>query len=106
MECGKCGEPASKKCSKCKSIAYCSVDCQKVHWKDHKPECGDCDDVLRERGRAKELKFDDFELIRDIGEGNFSRILLVEHTEFKKSYALKLVVKQKLMQLRKELDIL
>jgi len=26
-------------CSKCKSIKYCSVECQRADWKKHKPVC-------------------------------------------------------------------
>lgn len=28
-----------KKCGKCKKVYYCSVDCQKIHWKKHKVDC-------------------------------------------------------------------
>ena len=28
-----------KKCSRCKQARYCSVSCQKAHWKTHKLEC-------------------------------------------------------------------
>ena len=27
------------KCSRCKSVFYCSKECQKFHWKAHKPNC-------------------------------------------------------------------
>ncbi|XP_012455330.1 ubiquitin carboxyl-terminal hydrolase 19 [Gossypium raimondii] len=38
--CAVCSNPASKKCSRCKSVRYCSLTCQKVHWKDgHKTKC-------------------------------------------------------------------
>ncbi|TDL24194.1 hypothetical protein BD410DRAFT_896906 [Rickenella mellea] len=30
-----------KMCQKCKMTVYCSVQCQKAHWKVHKPICGD-----------------------------------------------------------------
>lgn len=44
--CGKClkkprGEDKFKVCSRCKSISYCCVDCQKTHWKEHKPNCSE-----------------------------------------------------------------
>jgi hypothetical protein len=28
-----------KKCSQCRLVKYCSVDCQRKHWKDHKISC-------------------------------------------------------------------
>ena len=52
------------------------------------------------------IKFDDFEVIREIGEGNFSKILLVEHIKFKRTYAMKIIEKQKLKSVRKEHEIL
>ncbi len=50
--CGKCrqasqnGKPLSR-CGKCKMIAYCSVECQTLHWKAvHKKGCGKCIKVM------------------------------------------------------------
>ncbi|TYI22745.1 hypothetical protein ES332_A06G124400v1 [Gossypium tomentosum] len=38
--CAVCSNPASKKCSRCKSVRYCSSACQRVDWKDgHKTKC-------------------------------------------------------------------
>ena len=37
--CGNCGKPSTLRCSRCKHEWYCSVDCQKTKWKDHKPLC-------------------------------------------------------------------
>lgn len=40
--CAVCSNPASKKCSRCKSVRYCSSDCQLVHWNaGHKRNCKD-----------------------------------------------------------------
>ncbi|MCL7026115.1 hypothetical protein MKW94_003246, partial [Papaver nudicaule] len=38
--CSVCGNPANSRCSRCKSIRYCSRDCQIQHWRaGHKLEC-------------------------------------------------------------------
>ncbi|KAB7504647.1 Protein msta, isoform A [Armadillidium nasatum] len=37
--CANCGKPAKQFCSSCKSVFYCSKDCQKKGWKSHKPHC-------------------------------------------------------------------
>jgi len=37
--CGGSGKPKLLACSGCKSISYCSADCQKEDWKKHKPMC-------------------------------------------------------------------
>ncbi|GMJ15819.1 hypothetical protein HRI_005251100 [Hibiscus trionum] len=37
--CQVCSNPASKKCSRCKSVRYCSLACQQAHWKVHKTKC-------------------------------------------------------------------
>lgn len=41
MECMGCKHKmASKKCSRCLKASYCSIECQKVHWKlEHKSKC-------------------------------------------------------------------
>lgn len=36
--CQKTGE-TMKKCSQCKTARYCSTECQKADWKQHKPIC-------------------------------------------------------------------
>ena len=38
--CAVCGKPATAQCSRCKAIHYCSRDCQKQHWPEHKKSCG------------------------------------------------------------------
>ena len=42
--CGFCGAKPSESsrllnCGRCKKIKYCSKECQKNHWKQHKPSC-------------------------------------------------------------------
>ncbi|GAB4854026.1 Ubiquitin carboxyl-terminal hydrolase 18 [Ancistrocladus abbreviatus] len=38
--CAACGKSASKKCSRCKAVRYCSATCQLEHWNSgHKRKC-------------------------------------------------------------------
>ncbi|TKY74829.1 Ubiquitin carboxyl-terminal hydrolase 19 [Spatholobus suberectus] len=38
--CAVCRNPGNKKCSRCKSVRYCSQACQQAHWKsEHKMRC-------------------------------------------------------------------
>ncbi|PFH50432.1 hypothetical protein AMATHDRAFT_75636 [Amanita thiersii Skay4041] len=37
--CGGLGKPKLLLCSSCRQVNYCSVDCQKMHWKSHKIQC-------------------------------------------------------------------
>ena len=37
--CTVCKKPAEKSCSRCKMVYYCSVEHQKVDWKQHKKGC-------------------------------------------------------------------
>ncbi|KAL4276915.1 hypothetical protein HN51_059562 [Arachis hypogaea] len=38
--CAVCSKHASSRCSRCKSVRYCSQACQQMHWKsDHKLKC-------------------------------------------------------------------
>lgn len=37
--CAKCGNMATYRCSKCHNEWYCSRECQKVAWKQHKLVC-------------------------------------------------------------------
>jgi len=48
----------SKKCGRCRTASYCSVECQKQHWKVHKNNCKDSnsDDSL-ERLRTKAFNY-------------------------------------------------
>jgi len=38
--CSVCENPSTKSCASCLRVFYCSRDCQKSHWKEHKRLCG------------------------------------------------------------------
>ena len=38
--CEKISQSKMKKCSGCENEYYCSAECQKIHWKQHKKVCG------------------------------------------------------------------
>ena len=37
--CRLCLKAATKKCGNCKDVSYCSRECQKTDWKEHKEAC-------------------------------------------------------------------
>ena len=39
QKCGYCENVGDQKCSACRAISYCSAECQKKHWKEHKARC-------------------------------------------------------------------
>ena len=41
LQCAACNikKIELKKCSRCKTVAYCSTSCQKSHWISHRPQC-------------------------------------------------------------------
>jgi hypothetical protein len=37
--CASCGAAAALHCSRCTRVKYCSKECQRAHWKAHRPSC-------------------------------------------------------------------
>ena len=37
--CASCGAAAALLCSRCTQVKYCSRECQRAHWKAHRPAC-------------------------------------------------------------------
>ncbi|KAK0063242.1 zinc finger MYND domain-containing protein 10 [Biomphalaria pfeifferi] len=46
-KCAVCGQPASKRCSRCQNEWYCRRECQVGHWKKHKKACDILYDTLQ-----------------------------------------------------------
>lgn len=91
--CAACGGVASKKCSGCKRVRYCSQECQTKHWQsDHKFKCKqmkllDPADKLSCGGEANSKKSSGFGHIslvarKKIGKGH----VLFPYDEFLKLY--------------------
>ena len=52
--CANCGERDNrlKKCDRCRSVAYCSRECQVADWPKHRVVCGKTSEVLRGHGEV------------------------------------------------------
>ena len=54
--CARCGKPGATgmlRCSKCKSVRYCSRECQRSDWKQHKLRCKEVSKDLAARSEQK-----------------------------------------------------
>ncbi|KAL8518401.1 hypothetical protein ACS0TY_009693 [Phlomoides rotata] len=70
-QCARCLRPATTRCSKCKSVWYCSGRCQIVHWRlVHKFEC---------QQMGEDFQRSSFQQISP--EGSHGRVSYVEATE-------------------------
>ncbi|KAE8701580.1 Ubiquitin carboxyl-terminal hydrolase 19 [Hibiscus syriacus] len=79
--CAVCSNPAPKKCSRCKSVRYCSLTCQQVHWKDgHKTKC-----KVNSTQTARSKPFSGVALVPSCGTSKISkkpREVLFPYNEF------------------------
>ena len=60
MKCGGCSAVRAEEakaysvCSGCREVHYCSRECQRKHWKTHKPECLSSEEREAQRRVVKE----------------------------------------------------
>lgn len=74
LSCIVCGNPGSKKCSRCKSVRYCSSKCQTSHWQSgHKRKCKDVGKI----NSVQSPRSDFVSKLSGTGGKNFSGIALV-----------------------------
>ena len=60
---GNCQKDGSKRCSICKTVHYCSTECQKKDWKEHRILCNDGTGILQPRKIIEKLFQDHNDLI-------------------------------------------
>ena len=57
FKCFQCGKHGHKlpKCTQCSQAYYCNADCQRKHWKTHKPVCRAAVAALAQRATRERL---------------------------------------------------
>lgn len=50
-KCAGCGDPATMRCSRCKTEWYCSRECQLSRWKEHKKLCVVLSEIKQEEDK-------------------------------------------------------
>ena len=95
--CNRCGSTGIKVCSGCKKVRYCSRECQKEDWSDHKQDCKHHKIEKLKQKRVQLMKqhyFDmnfEYEPFSDIVTGNYDCTLhqycrrLLNEQDFRRS---------------------
>lgn len=79
-------EAKNKKCGWCRKVFYCSPECQKLDWAKHKAFCNKLRCILYFSENKDKLKIEDFEIIKKLGDGNFTEVYKVIYKEFPSEY--------------------
>ncbi|CAM6002100.1 unnamed protein product [Sphagnum balticum] len=93
------------RCTRCRTVYYCGLECQKKDWPAHKLQCSKAPVVAHPKEEKLLTGIDEFGNMQHIGTGNFSTIFRVTSKKDGKVYALKQAEKAKLARLRKEADL-
>ena len=82
-KCDACGTnpyPVSlKKCSYCKSTAYCDATCQRAHWSKHKKECKRIKRELEESVKRKAI--DAIDAAKKVASSDSEDVKIIAHNE-------------------------
>lgn len=71
--CAVCKKLAEKKCSRCKTVAYCSKECQASNWQLHKKLCQEEDKISTDNKINKSPELPCYECVPIVGKGEGMR---------------------------------
>ena len=81
--CDVCSKSATLKCGRCGITWYCSQDCQKLQWKEHKKGCGKVGKVVPQNAAELHriiIQNDDLEAYKESLHGN-NKLIFVDNQE-------------------------
>ncbi|CAL9194984.1 unnamed protein product [Musa hybrid cultivar] len=87
--CAACGRPATKKCSRCMAVRYCSQACQSKHWKSDRRFCCEQSKSTVEVTLSESQQFSSISLMPACGTSNIlqkSTKILFPYEEFVKLF--------------------